>query len=979
MLEEVRVPQHKSKHSSERSKQKKHSTSSQRTSESKETEHSSHQSSKSSEKKKRKHHKRSRREEGSEKRSSPPKLQIKTEGGKVDYSSLFNSPPSSTSITGRIDGAMECETFKGDHLFPGLTPPVPITTKTSPARGKENDAVEEGMKSMFSSDEDEEEDASLKIGIKEAIMASEDEKLIPSPTNNAPIDIMQKQLEEKETAAAAKRLEEEIKRNCLFEQDKAIESILMERKSPARSHIDISHIPIQSTPNEVEENAKDNDAAISQEETEDAVAALLGTLGRDDEEEEESPMSIEKATVSHSPPTLRIIEESSPSVPRAVSERSASPSNASPWYAKSPELHIDEDTVVGKEQEEERVPQQTPAALAKTPEEKFDLLKKFTQEFGEVVEDESEKAPDSSQATGSRRNSRQGSTGSRRLSGDVYEFHDSDDEKGKARRAKEALQSPPIPAQIVQPRGSVGSITPPAKSPVSGLVISEAEKVPVSVQSSPIGPPPPPTTPVAVTLENIQHTTPLQVTIPPVEEKVFDFHPPAAASAISPKKTPPSAPHVVLPPAASIPAAALLPRTSIDDTIDHVIRMANLEVSSAGFTSSKPAAPIPRGRSRSKSKDTDDQSSTIAAIISRVARSSCDSPKHTSPSTEFVPPVVVPVEPVPIHQLQKPIIPGLDTRVEMPQAPVIHGHKERREIDGLNDSKTNHSQPPVRSAEEGHGQFSPVISKQDSDKQFLKQQLLLYQNLHQQYADKQPPISFPQFLHQKEGLASSLAIANHHQHQQIMEHVKGEQQKQFQQQHRSEVVQNSPSIPNPAMLSPTGQTKPPIIYTTTTEPFIPPKFPGDGDRARIYCASNVYPMPGMKPQEMLSHAHAGHRGFPEMRHPHPLPPPAVSTNSPGMQQQSQVQAQLVRIPEIPSATTITKVNARNEEQPPRSINVMQQHPSVIFTSAGQGPVIRTSVPTSLHMPMPVTRPNVSHCNARFSISCILIILTSQCH
>lgn len=493
----------------------------------------------------------------------------------VDYDALFNSPAPSPIPDLKIDTShTPISTVKAASISPIAVPkverdkdldvvpeiairaptpqPPPVSIIKPPTT--DIDECEKEMRGMFSSDDDGDDDK-LKIAdaITDAIRASADEQDIEASSVREALEDVDPEW---------KRQEEEAKKlNSLVEQDKAIESIvLLERKSPT---------PQSANPDE-DATAKDDipkDSTISQEETDVAVATILETLGNEEEEEDVSPVREDKPLLvgpavaplsAHSPPTLRIIEDAANKSTRSESSESnsdetaaavaaiAGPSSSEsnrdkeesredpdPWGFddnRSPkELQIDEGDVEETRDEEESAlvaaaaasimekPEEISRSPEKVPASSFEENSVVTAEVKSSKSEENKVEPMAETNTAptppklvipviKEESSK---------AGDVYEFHDSDDDKRDNRQLSHTRQTPPM-------------ISPPAKSPMIQASVPPPEP---KLQSPPIPIPMPVPQPQLVPHIKPEKQPTLQVPVIPVPTVVV---PTTAASAILP-------------------------------------------------------------------------------------------------------------------------------------------------------------------------------------------------------------------------------------------------------------------------------------------------------------------------------------------------------------------------------------------------------------------------------------------------------------
>ena len=601
------------------------------------------------EKRKKKHHKEKRSKREGESSSSKKVSPVAVKAEPMDYKSLF-SPPASPDgkQQEKKSNRMKRESSAESSAAVALkktAPPSPVCpavvqpTIILPTEMKmeseleveapkkvtaTNDAVElceTAIKEsgMFSTDDEDDDDNKLKIDINEVIMAS-------ASSDDA-------------------EDEEEKKRKSLFEQDKAIQSIVcFDQKLP-------SPVPVRPEEEEVlvKDDSPKDETAISQEETEGAVAALLETLEGDDSNvvDDKGPGNAPRGL--QSPPTLRIIEEPADvKILTSVPEQPKGPKVAderAPWLveasraAKSPKQLITMTTTV-EDVSGAASSAEIEAAVASLG---VDTDKKEDDEYS--CTNSLPKTPDICKnilegTAGSKPVSRRGSShGSRAgsvdaeqdlsagFSADVYEFHDSDDESS-AKRRKAAVSPPKLsPTGTKSP---VVSTTPTLLVPVC-MQSSVAPPVPIVVPTAFV----PPVTTASISPRPTVATTILSPTssgiIPPVISTT-----PVVSLATEPMKTSPSPHHVLsvaIPPVSivSTPSpskghvkeksvsprgcaaskkAASLSRTTVDDAIDDVIRKASEDPESLVL----PAVAMPNilgavgtRNSRSRSRDTPEE------------------------------------------------------------------------------------------------------------------------------------------------------------------------------------------------------------------------------------------------------------------------------------------------------------------------------------------------------------------------------------
>ncbi|ODN03900.1 hypothetical protein Ocin01_02796, partial [Orchesella cincta] len=456
-----------------------------------------------------------------------------------------------------------------------LPPPTPTPVLVLKPDPEIIDQCEKEMRGMFSSDDDE-DDEKLKItdAITDAIRASADEQDIVVETTREIKEEMDPEWKRKE--------EEEKKLSCLVEQDKAIESIvLLERKSPP---------PPSTNPEDevVKDDIPKDSATISQEETDVAVATILETLGVDEEVDdgadglpttvsEAKPLIVVAPTLpvpALSPPTLRIVEDAPKPVEtsEAIDETASAvatippPDNVDdtkdedrdepdPWTYddnRSPkELQIDEGDDVEEVREEEPQPPPVPAVVpavekpvvlniprTPTPPAKVQPPAPFEEVSVDAAAEtttttiknkvEAAKIPDIpdvpvkiSLPTYKKESSSK--------AGDIYEFHDSDDDKSEKRSEKRSEKS-----HITHTtRHTPPMISPPAKSPVvqappPPVVVAAAPEIkipspPVSLPMPVLQPQQPPPLPSA---EPEKPPSILLVSQPPPPPVVVQLPPP---------------------------------------------------------------------------------------------------------------------------------------------------------------------------------------------------------------------------------------------------------------------------------------------------------------------------------------------------------------------------------------------------------------------------------------------------------------------
>jgi hypothetical protein len=286
--------------------------------------HRSSISSSTSEKKRKKHHhkdKKSKRQDAeSEQSSRSSKYSHSDVKEKPDFDSLFNSPKhSSIDNNCQVIAPSPAELFGSDDHQPFSLSATckslfgsssDLTTKESKTIGltvkDSSDTAAEAVQSipgMFSSDEDDDDDNKLKIEIKQVIMASDESGLDCS-------DGPPEEKVESSCITENSTLEEEEKKlHSLFEQDKAIESIVQLEKSPSGSLLGV----LREDEIIKDEIPKECPTTISQEETEDAVAAILNFDGQD---EELAASPVKPTTVTPAiPPTPTVLSPPTISIP----------------------------------------------------------------------------------------------------------------------------------------------------------------------------------------------------------------------------------------------------------------------------------------------------------------------------------------------------------------------------------------------------------------------------------------------------------------------------------------------------------------------------------------------------------------------------------------------------------------------------------------------------------------------------------------
>ncbi|XP_035714893.1 protein split ends isoform X4 [Folsomia candida] len=926
---------------------------------------------------------------------------------KPDLDSLFNSPrvsPCKEYMSPRIKQESISETPSTQFLENQIATSSPIKNNFESLS-----VTGEVTRSMFSSDEDDDDDK-LKIDINEAIIASSDEPGMDIRDNLISND---------------KRIREE-----LFEQDKAIESIvLLDRKSPPVTCPVPDDDPVKYDP-------KDG-TAISQEETEDAVAALLETLEGDDSIEETGPIKQPSAVVTtatstsvvtpsvSSPPTLRIIEEQAPPfvstsevnvlAPPSVENKQRITSPIA-WSSLEHPPSLASMSIDNNKGEKPNI-QTTPEAIV-SRKSSLDSISGNTEEV-KIISQELPSPSVPLRRTSCSTKSRQGSSerdndeNNENSSADIYEFHDSDDETSDKKKGlvphaklspitvldlaiKSPLSSPPVTvtnseakSPLVSPNSTSAAVGGHSPALPSLSVTTDQQQINVASSSSVVVPPPPTVAPPTV-------ITPKPFTpITPVSADPFMIRPTIMTPPLaSGSKTPP-APCPLPPPI----------RNKVDDTIEHVIRMAVQSedaffcappVSSADnvvtITSIKATA---RGRSRSRDSGTEETSNSssnggsgpvsITRVSHRPETVISTTPPHlpsTSPSS------VVSTGPTSAHHH-----PAVDTPAQVIKCEIEAGQLLKDDAtETLIDPQTGILMPMIRQSEEG--QYVPILGQESSNLGGLPKvqqpqfSVPCFQKEHDvivpKSEEKPQIVNPPSNIQKSEGLAATMfshpqVFQMPGQNQYVIpQNVAGAKVIPHQPRFQSVMPGHRLALPPESSAATIYMTKPPTQYTGPNNlPQIPthtgmrmPSSSNNNNNNSTGRSSQEFGHKGVSHDSIpvsISHLGAGPMiraifppGVPQLLQSGQYQyaviskaelPPTQSSRLQGsnLHQQQQIPPMMQNIAkygapnvshgqgeiknfQIPSATTITKVNTGQEEAMQRKNIIMTSQPSIMLSS-----------------------------------------------
>lgn len=394
------------------------------------------------------------------------------------------------------------------------------------------------------------------------------------------------------------------------------------------------------------------------------------------------------------------------------------------------------------------------------------------------------------------------------------------------------------------------------------------------------------------------------------------------------------------------PTASAVSRSTVDETIEDVIR--NFKVSdiseSRPLYTQPPYRPcpraVPKGKGRSASKDLDDHPPpTIGKgrVTSPTRRNQASNHAVTSENKHHN-----------IAVQKTPSIPVIETRTDsqgLPQAEAFLIDPQTGLLTQMSGQPDDGHYIPISGHEAGKGQLLQIQSHpnhayQPRPGQQSKAELERAGSLERIAPEQQP---YQIQIQKNEGLPAILAQQQQHQ---ILQHQVAENHRKQQQGSPTLTPPGksgfgstgaSPPVSSPSF--PFGQTKAPTVQSPPATMAGRPQ----GIYALPTSQATYAPVALIRPQQEPR----------PIRHHVPL-----NQHSPSP---AQIQAQLVRIPQVPTATTITKVDSRNEEIQNRKGNLSQPPSTIILTTTGSGGPM--GIPSGMRMPIQQhiqTRAHVSH-------------------